>query len=243
LRGIKRFFRGCLSSVFFIIYGLGSLVIGFGILPILFLFGSRVSWVARLIIRVSYIIFVWLAKVLRLFRVEVDKASLNKIKSVHSHVVVANHPSLIDIVILTSLLPPSTGFAKKDAARNPFYSRVVKSVFIPNEDPAIALEEGIKALKSGLNVIIFPQGTRTRQGEDRKLHRGAANVALRAGVPVLPIRIKTNVPVLGKSQPWWDVGSSIVVYTIEAGDVLFSDEAPSRAAAIELTKRIGKEIN
>jgi hypothetical protein len=62
-------------------------------------------------------------------------------------------------------------------------------------------------------------------------------------VPVLPIRIKTNIPVLGKSQPWWDVGSSIVVYTIEAGDVLFSDEAPSRAAAIELTKRIGKEIN
>lgn len=242
MKGLKRFFRGCLSSVFFIIYGLGGLVVGFGVLPILFLFGSRVSRVARLIIRGSYIVFVHLAKVLGLFRVEVDKKGLDKIKSVRSHVIVANHPSLIDIVILTSLLPASTGFAKEAAARNPFYSRVVKSVFISNENPAAALEEGIKALKNGLNVIIFPQGTRTRQGEVRKLHRGAANVALRAGVPILPLRIKTNIPVLGKGQPWWDVGSSVVVYTIEVGDVIFSHEEPSRMAAVELTKRIGKEI-
>jgi 1-acyl-sn-glycerol-3-phosphate acyltransferase len=242
VRSIKRFFRGCLSSVFFIIYGIGSLGIGFGILPILFLFGARASWVARNLIRLSYIAFVLLAKVLGLFRVEANKETMEKLKSAHSQVVVANHPSLIDIVILTSLLPASTGFAKAAAARNPFYSRVVRSVFIPNEDPSTALEEGINALKKGLNVIIFPQGTRTKEGEERKLHRGAANIPLRAGAPILPIRIKLNIPVLGKSQPWWDVGDSVVVYTLEAGEVIYPNASPSHKEAIELTKRIAKEI-
>lgn len=242
MRRVKRFLRGCLSSVFFIIYGVASLVIGFGVLPILILFGARVSRLMRKIIRGSYVVFVWLARIVGLFRVEVDPDSLKKIKSARGCVIVANHPSLIDIVILTTLLPENTGFAKAAAARNPFYSRVVRSTFIPNEDPAQALEEGIAALKKGINVIIFPQGTRTQPGEKRKLHRGAANLALRAGVPVLPLRIKTNIPVLGKRQPWYDVGESVVIYKIEADEIITPEADVSHASAVKLTERIGTAI-
>jgi 1-acyl-sn-glycerol-3-phosphate acyltransferase len=219
------------------------LAIGFGVLPVLVLFGSRVAHPMRMIIRSTYVVFVWLADVAGLFRVSIAAEDLRKLKNTRGHVVVANHPSLIDIVILFSLLPESTGFAKAAAARNLFYSRVVKSTFIPNDNPAEALQEGINALKKGVNVIVFPQGTRTRQGETRKLHRGSANLSLRAGVPVLPVRIKMNSPVLGKGQPWYDVGDKTVAYKIEPDDVIYPDEEPSYGAAQRLTEKIGAAIN
>jgi 1-acyl-sn-glycerol-3-phosphate acyltransferase len=242
VKKLKRFFRGCLSSVFFIAYGLASLVIGFGVLPILILFGSRVSHIMRKIIRVAYRAFVWAGEALKLFKVNVDAETFEKIKTAKGLVVVANHPSLIDIVILTALLPESTGFAKAAAARNFFYSRVVRSIFIPNENPEEAFNEALNAIRKGLNVIIFPQGTRTKLDEERKLHRGAANISLRSNAPVLPLRIKMNIPVLGKNQPWYNVGEETVVYTLEADEIIYPGSEVSRSAAVELTSRIGKAI-
>jgi hypothetical protein len=52
-----------------------------------------------------------------------------------------------------------------------------------------------------------------------------------------------NLPVLGKGQPWYDVGDKTVAYKIEPDDVIYPDEEPSYGAAQRLTEKIGAAIN
>ena len=109
----------------------------------------------------------------------------------------------------------------------------------------MVLEEAVTLLSDGVNLIVFPEGTRTpTDAMDRRLRRGAAQIALAAGAPIQPIAIACDPPVLGKGQPWHDVGSRTVVYTLAAGEKIAAQPYSERshAAAAELTARIGRSL-
>ena len=130
--------RGCLAAAFFLAFGLGGLVIGCICFPLLAFFPQR--WM-RALVRASYRLFVWLARVTGLFRVALSPADRARLAQTHGRVIVANHLTLIDIVILIAFLPDSTSIAKAAAKRNFFYSQIVRRVFLVNDDPARALDE------------------------------------------------------------------------------------------------------
>ena len=82
-------------------------------------------------------------------------------------IIVASHPTFIDIVILIGLIPNSTCLAKKDTLKNPLFRNIVKSIYIINDiDLDDFKTETDKFLKEGFNIIIFPTGTRTKPDED-----------------------------------------------------------------------------
>ena len=232
--------RGCLAGAFFLAFGLGGLVIGCVCFPLLAFFPQR--WM-RALVRASYQLFVWLARVTGLFRVALSPADRARLAQTRGRVVVANHLTLIDIVILIAFLPDSTSIAKAAAKRNFFYSQIVRRVFLVNDDPARALDEAQRLLAQGVNIIVFPEGTRTPgDAPSRKLHRGAAQIALHAGAPILPIRIDCDPPVLAKGQPWHNVADRTIVWTLRALDEIPVDRPPdghgTHAAAVALTERI-----
>ena len=239
--------RSCLAGVFFVAFALGSLVLGILLFPVLAVSGNGPASRRRMrmLVRATYRLFVWAARAMGLFRVEVSQADRDLLASLRGHVIVANHISLIDIIILVAYLGDSTAIAKAAAARNPFYSRVVRSAFLVNDNPEKVLDEAGKLLSEGVNLIVFPEGTRTPpETSDRRLRRGAAQIALAAGAPLQPIRISCDTPVLGKGQPWHEVGARTIVFSLAAGAEIAAQQESvrSHAAAAELTARIGNSL-
>ena len=209
VREAMRFARSILSGAFFLSFGAGGLL-----LSLVLLLPLPQTW-PRKLFRASFCLFVWAGEVTRLFRVELSPADRKAIASLRGAVVVANHPSLIDIVILVSLMGESVCITKAAAGRNPFMRVIVRNVLIVNDGPIEVLERARRALSQGMNVIVFPEGTRTPvDAEKHVFHRGAAQIALRTAAPVETVFISSDPPVLGKVQHWWEVGGRTVVYTV-----------------------------
>jgi len=236
-RGVRAA-RALLAALFFAGYGAGSLVLGCVLLPLLLLFGGTraARRTLRAAVRAAYRFFVRCARVTGLFTVRLAGEDRARLAGLRGCVIAANHLTLIDVVILLALLPETTAVAKAAAGRNFFYALIVRRVFLSNADPARVLAEARELLAAGVNVLVFPEGTRTPpEATERKLHRGAARIALDAGVPVACLHLTCDPPVLDKRRPWYDVGARTIVYTISFRGTLHPGEPPSRAAAIRLT--------
>ena len=233
--------RSALALFFFIAFGVGGLVLGCVFFPPLMLFRARRAM--RALVRGGYRLFVGVGRVTGLFRVVMSAEDRARLASMRGRVVVASHPSLIDVVILLARLPNATAVAKAAAGRNFFYSRVVNAAFLVNDEPRRVLEEAQDLFARGGNLVIFPEGTRTpADAPRRKLHRGAAQIALHAGAPVAGVSVACDPPVLAKGQPWWDVGDRTITFTLHVcGEIPVTMPRPDsvpHAAAVALTDRI-----
>lgn len=245
---IVRMARVVLSAVFFAGFGIGGLALG-----VLFALTrseaghqrsggvrNRTAWPRRCV-RASYRLFVRAAHATRLFRIEISQEDRRTLENTRGCVVAASHPSLIDVVVLMSLLPDSTAVAKAAAGRNFFYSRAVSAAFIVNDDPMRVLADASALIADGVNVVVFPEGTRTpTNARIHRLRRGAAQIALHAATPILCVSIDCDPPILAKGQSWWDVGARVIRFRIKVRGKIDAQSAPqdvpARAAAMSLTR-------
>ena len=141
---------------------------------------------------------------------------IKKLSKIENKVIVATHPSFIDIVILIALIPHSTCFVKKELAYNPILKNLVNSIFITNEVDLEELKsESKKMLDLGFNVIIFPSGIRHRRNEFPKIKKGASLIALNANKNIVPIRFFSNNDFMFINQPFYEVGEKRVTFEIE----------------------------
>ena len=203
------FARSILCAAFFLMFGVGGLAFS-----LVLLFPLPKPF-ARRMLKMSFQFFVWLARVTRLFRVEITDGDRRTLAACRGGVVVSNHLTLIDVIILLSVMGDSVCVTKEAVSRNPFMRTVARNVLIVNEGPLAVLRLAKGHLSGGVNVVVFPEGTRTPVDDpEHAFHRGAAHIALRSGAPVEMVTIDCDPPVLGKRQPWWDVGSRTIVYTV-----------------------------
>ena len=141
--------------------------------------------------------------------------------------VLANHPSLLDVVFLIGLMPGPGCVVKRALWSNPFTAGVVLSAgYVPNA-PADAMIEGASAaLEAGQSVIMFPEGTRTTPGQPIRFHRGAASVAVRAARFVTPVYITVEPTTLTKHSPWYRIPPRRPHWSLVVGEDI--DLAPFR---------------
>lgn len=225
--------RGALSVFLFGVFGLGSLLIT----PLMLVLRDpeRCQPIVRTAWRFILSVFVWT----RLLRI--DRGNLGEISG---SVIAASHPSLIDVVLLTALVPRTMYVAKASLRLNPVLTAIVRTTALP-DDPTLP-ERAAPFLAKGWNVLIFPEGTRSPAGGGlQPLRRGAAQLALRTGAPLVCIRLTTSQRVLGKHQPLWDVGDRIVTYSLAQKTIPVDKiEGPGiRAAAVRLTDRIREALS
>lgn len=141
---------------------------------------------------------------LRLGRVEVEGRQW--LQDLEGTLVVANHPMYLDAVALIGLLPQADCIVKQALWRNPFYRRFVRVIgYIGNAGSHALVEECVSALSRNRTMLLFPEGTRTTPGEPLHFERGAAQVAVRSGCPVVPVVIECKPLALGKHQAWYEV--------------------------------------
>ena len=166
------------------------------------------------------------------------------LKPISGSVIVANHPSLIDVVLLTSLVPRTLYVAKHALLGNPFLSMIVRHTALP--DDALLPEVAAPYLKAGWNVLIFPEGTRSpRPDALGEFRRGAAQLALRTGSDVACVSLRMSRAILGKRQKPWDMGHERVEYSFSAAPplhVALDGSRGLRPQAADLTKEIRTRI-
>lgn len=135
--------------------------------------------------------------------------------------IVANHPSLIDVVFLLAFVPAAGCVVKQGLWRNPLTRWAVTMVeFIPNDQAASMIEGAARALREKQTLIFFPEGTRTRPQQPMVFHRGAANVALRAAAVVTPVYIRCQPTTLTKAEPWYRIPPRRPHFSLHVGEDL-----------------------
>ncbi|NMR25662.1 1-acyl-sn-glycerol-3-phosphate acyltransferase [Pseudoalteromonas sp. NEC-BIFX-2020_015] len=160
---------------------------------------------ARTAVHYSFKFFVGYMRLVGILRLDIDK--LDEIKHAKGQLIIANHPSLIDVVVLISIVRHADCVVKADLWKNPFLKGVVKATgYINNDaDPDYFLGQCQQSFARGNNLIVFPEGTRSTPGNTWKFKRGAANIALRTEVDMLPVLIDVSPVTLTKGQKWYQV--------------------------------------
>ena len=107
-----------------------------------------------------------------------------------------NHQSYFDIPILLACMESPTGFVGKSSLQKiPLIGRIMRlleCVFMDREDlrqSLDAIKSASELLKEGMNVVIFPEGTRSRSDEIGEFHKGSLKAATMVGAPIVPFRI------------------------------------------------------
>ena len=160
-----------------------------------------------------------------------------------SKIVVANHPSLLDVVMIISLIPNADCIVNNYLKRN-ILTSVVRQLFIINSDDLNnTLSACTESLKKGNCLIIFPEGTRTPRSGKVVLKKGAARIALTSGCNIVPVHIGgTDKFGLGKKDPWTGFNPcERYVYNITLGDEIDPEKFrhfPEPAAAKCITDDI-----
>ncbi len=128
--------------------------------------------------------------------VKLDIHGIEKIPMDRPLIFMGNHQSNFDILALYAALPVHFSWiAKEELFRIPFFGYAMRRAgYIPLDrgDGRRALksvEEAARKIREGVSVIVFPEGTRTRDGNLLPFKRGGFLLAARAGVPIVPFTI------------------------------------------------------
>lgn len=191
----------------FAVFGLGGFALWAFVFPVVRVaYRNNCAKKTRWIIHKSFGAFLWLMETVGIMRMEVDGAE--KLSNDRGMLVLANHPTLIDVVALISLMPEASCVVKQSLWMNPFLGGVVRAAgYISNSDSDSLIDDCASDVHQGKSLIIFPEGTRTRPGEPLRFQRGASHIALRSGAPVTPVIIDCNPTTLTKREKWYQIPS------------------------------------
>lgn len=225
------------TGLSFCVFGVAGLVLGVLIFPLTRLLlrdAHSFSKLSREVIAWSFRRFIGLMNRLGVIRYElVGFEKLNR----NGLLVLANHPSLIDTVFLLGFVSNSTCVVDEQLFKNSFMAGSLRAAgFIRNSAGTDVLSQCTGALDAGLNVLIFPEGTRTPLSGVIRLRRGAANIAVRAERNVTPVVVRCTPRTLVKEGKWWKVPQHTPFFSLHVGDDIavssFSDYGDSPALAV-----------
>ena len=165
---------------------------------------------------------IWARGILYVSRIRVKINGLNKIDPSHSYVYMSNHQSNFDIPVLLAHLPVQFRWlAKAELFKIPLFGRAMQGAgYVKidrfNQESAFqSIKEAAAKMKDGVSVMIFPEGTRSRDGRIRPFKKGGFIMAVDAGVPIVPIVLQGTWSIMEKSS-----------LQINTGDVVLNIEKP-----------------
>jgi len=185
--------------------------------------GRGVIWIAT----------TWLRWIYATCGISVEVGGLDNFEPETPHVIMCNHQSVIDVGALVLVLPGAWRFvAKRELIRVPFFGWALglsDHIIIDrsDRDRAVAsLRAAGERIRSGVSVVIFPEGTRSETGELRDFKSGGFHLALEAGVPILPVTVSGSQRIAPKGS-----------LRIESGVVKTQFGSPIPTKGLDLSQR------
>ncbi|MBI3897943.1 MAG: 1-acyl-sn-glycerol-3-phosphate acyltransferase [Gammaproteobacteria bacterium] len=239
------FWRLSVLAFCFACFGIGGFLMRFTLLPV-------IRWTpgserechlrARRLIHSIFASLVALLRVTGVMRLTGD--NIEALRDSRQKLVLANHPSYLDVVILLAAMPEAECVVKQGLWNSWYFGGVVRAVgYISNADSDRLVDDCAAALAKGSPMLIFPEGTRTVHGQSLQFQRGAARIALRSGAEILPVIISCDPPVWGKGFSLWAIAKQQFHINFEVKSPLRLQDLgwqgePETLAARRLTKRL-----
>jgi 1-acyl-sn-glycerol-3-phosphate acyltransferase len=161
--------------------------------------------------------------------VSFDLSALDSLRGQPGLIIAPNHPSLFDAVVVMSRLPEITCIIKATLLDSPFLGGGAQwSAHISNDAGPGMIRQAAAELQTGGQLLIFPEGTRTKPGADKvnPFKGGFALMAREAQAPVQTIILRQTCAILGKGWPWWRIPIYPLTFRAELGR-RFNPPAPS----------------
>ena len=194
--------RFCLIALYTVVWGaLATVAAPFS--------GEAIVWVARN----------WIRWIFATCGVRVEASGLEHVAATKAAVYMSNHQSVLDIGAIVETLPVSWRFvAKKELTYIPFFGWALglsDQVVIDRGNRRRSVESLRRAaerIRGGVNVIIFPEGTRSPDGTLQPLKSGGFHLALDAQVPVIPVTVSGSSQLTPKRSLQVRSGTIKIVY-------------------------------
>jgi 1-acyl-sn-glycerol-3-phosphate acyltransferase len=147
----------------------------------------------------------WARTVLFLCGVKVTTRDREKVRFTRNYVYVSNHASMFDIPVIIANIPDQIRIVyKKELNVIPFFGWGLK--FGPyiaidrghGADALRSIESAVERIRQGASVLLYAEGTRTLDGKLQPFKRGAFNLAVRAGIPVVPLTVNGSYAIMRK---------------------------------------------
>lgn len=163
-------------------------------------------------------LFRFFVGLLRLSRiVHCDLADLDRLRG-EALLIVPNHPSLLDAVLIVSRLPNVVCIMKAQILDNPFLGGGARLAgYIRGDQPMEMMHKAREALKSGRHVLVFPEGTRTDKPPVNPFKGNFALMAKQAHRPVQTVLLHSDSPYLQRGWPLFRKPNFPIHYRAELG--------------------------
>jgi len=215
---LGRYWRIFATGLSFAIFGICGTILTALLLPFLVLTKETPARrkFGRMLLKFAFKSFLWGMQLLRVMNLQIK--NLDRLKS-GGRLVLSNHPSLIDAVILIALVDNPNGIIKSSLFNNPsMYGLARIAGLMRNVEGPELIRKSIESISSGENLLIFPEGTRTKILGQVTFKQGAAYIAIKGGINITPILIVTSEPVLRKDHSWYKVPIKKPVFTVSVLD-------------------------
>lgn len=185
----------------------------------------------------------WSKWILKMFGIEVFVEGLEHLDASKHYIYISNHASMFDIPAVLAGIPDQIRIVlKKELTYVPIWGWALKyghyiSIDRRNpKDALVSLERAADTMRKGASVLLFAEGTRTRDGKLQPFKRGAFALATKSGVPIVPVTINGTFRILPKGSLNIRPTDIHVVLDkpIETGDI------GSKAAEKELMEKVHK---
>lgn len=203
---------------------------------------------ARALVRMSFRSLLWFMALVRVFDFDLDREGLARLGSAHRRVIVANHPTLLDVIVLLAYVKQASCVVKTRVWRNPFLAAAVRAAnYVPNHDATQLLRDSDAALARDEPLIVFPEATRSVPGEPLHLQRGAATIAIESDAVVEIVHFRCEPVLLTKGDAWYRVPPRRPCLAVRVGASLRAREylrggASRSVAARRLTQALQQEL-
>jgi 1-acyl-sn-glycerol-3-phosphate acyltransferase len=216
------------KSILLWIIGIGFIIIFFPITFIVWIIAlpfdrsrSAIHWI---LMQQSFL----LVKIIPIWKIKIEGRE-KAVKGV-TYVIISNHQSVLDTLIINCLRYRFKWVSKIENMKLPvlgWYLRMADYIAVNRgneESKAEMLEKSFHCLKNGTSVMLFPEGTRSKDMEVALFKRGAFQLAIQAGVPILPVMIDGTGGILPKHGLIFGSGFDITVRVL---DPVYPDAFPT----------------
>lgn len=234
----------------FFVFGFGGILLPVLVVPVLFLLPGTTAireHRARQLIHKTFRFYIGMMRFLGVISYQLE--GLERLKG--AQLILANHPSLIDVIFLIALVPNANCVVKGRLVQNPFTRGPIKAAgYIINDNESDVICAAADVFAKGDTLIVFPEGTRTTPKQPICLKRGAANIAVRAEADITPVIIECIPTTLTKEDRWYQVPAQKVHFQIRVAPKIpistyLGQTAPSvsaRRLTNDLTVYFNKEL-
>ena len=157
-------------------------------------------------------------------------------------IVAANHPTMLDAMLVVARLPRSVCVMRADLMRNVFLGPGARlASYIGNDSGRSMVRQSVAALRQGHPVILFPEGTRTSTPPLNAFKPGITLIAKMAQVPIQTVLIRSESPYLRKGWPLLRVPPEVVLIRVTLGQ-RFQASDDRRGALRQIEAYFAREL-